>query len=159
MDSGKSRSDFFLRLIGVFKLVKALVFFSAGIGVLHFLHKDVEAWMMQLLDNSHVDSDNRASRWVLKQASKLTSVRIGEISAICFFYGSLFATEGVGLYLRKRWAEYFVVIVTGSLLPFEIYELAHKFNWAKLILVAVNLIVLGYLIIVIRRKGNKGSGA
>ena len=152
MHKGDSQSDIFLRVIAIFKMVKAVFFFCAGIGVLHFLHKDVEAWLMQVMDNSHVDSDNNAAKWLLRQAAKLTSVKIGEISAICFFYGSLFATEGVGLYLRKRWAEYFVVIVTGSLLPFEIYELAHKFNWAKLALIIANLVILGYLITLIRRK-------
>jgi uncharacterized membrane protein (DUF2068 family) len=152
MNNPLSRSDIFLRVIGIFKIVKALVFWAAAIGMLHFLHRDVEAWLMQVLDNSHVDSDNRAARWLLKQSAKLTSVRIGEISAVCFFYGCLFATEGVGLYLRKKWAEYFVVIITGSLLPIEIYELAHKFNWAKLVLVAVNLIILVFLIVVVSKK-------
>ena len=37
-----------------------------------------------------------------------------------------FFDEGVSLLLRKRWAEYFTVIVTASFIPLEIYELVKK---------------------------------
>jgi len=63
-----------------------------------------------------------------------------------FFYAALFAAEGVGLYLRKRWAEYLVVIVTGSLLPFEIYEIYVHATWWKFVIVLGNLLIVGYLI-------------
>ena len=39
------------------------------------------------------------------------------------FYGSLFATEGIGVWLERRWTEYLTIIATGSLVPFELYEL------------------------------------
>ena len=42
--------------------------------------------------------------------------------------------------------------VTGSLLPLEAYELWHKLSWVKILLTTANLIILGYLIYVIRRK-------
>ena len=77
---------------------------------------------------------------------------LAALSAIAFFYSALFATEGTGLYLRKRWAEYFVVIVTASLLPLEGYEIWHKVTWAKILLTTGNLMILGYLIYVIRRN-------
>ena len=33
--------------------------------------------------------------------------------------------EAVGLWYQRRWAEYLTFLVTASLLPFEIYEIAH----------------------------------
>ena len=77
------------------------------------------------------------------------------LSAISFFYAALFGTEGVGLYLRKRWAEWFVVIVTGSLLPLEIYEIAHRVTALKIGVMTINLLILGYLIVLIRRPAGK----
>jgi uncharacterized membrane protein (DUF2068 family) len=44
------------------------------------------------------------------------------------------------------------VIVTGSLLPVEIYEIIHKVSALKIAVTLVNLLILGYLIAVIRRK-------
>lgn len=144
--------DPFLRLIAVFKLAKALLFICAGVGLLHLLNKDIEGRLLHLMDSLHVDPDSHIPKWCLDQAGKLTNTKLATFSAIAFFYAALFGTEGTGLYLRKRWAEYFVVIVTASLLPFEAYEIWLKINVAKVLLTAGNLLILGYLIYVIRRN-------
>ena len=150
--SEQPTSDPFLRLIAVFKLVKSALFICAGIGLLHFLNKDIEERLVHLMNSLHVDSDNHIAKLCLDQAGKLTNTKIETISAIAFFYGTLFAIEGTGLWLRKRWAEWFVVIMTASLLPLEGYEIWHKITLAKVALTIGNLIILGYLIQVIRRK-------
>ena len=144
--------DPFLRIIAIFKLTKAILFFCAGVGLLHYLNRDVEERLHHLMDSLHVDSDNHIPKWCLKQAGLLTKNKLEALSAIAFFYSALFATEGTGLYFRKRWAEYFVVIVTASLLPLEAYEIWHKITLAKILLTTGNLIILGYLIVVIRRN-------
>jgi len=42
-------------------------------------------------------------------------------------------TEGVGLALRKRWAEYLTIIATSSLIPLEVYELIQHFSVMKIL--------------------------
>jgi uncharacterized membrane protein (DUF2068 family) len=150
----KADSDPLLRLIAFFKVVKSALFFAAGVGILHFFNKDVGDRLSRLLDHLHVDPDNRYAQALIDQVGRMTdtNLKLVGISAISFFYCGLFGTEGVGLFLRKRWAEWFVVIVTGSLLPLEIYEIIHKMSVAKIILTIVNLLIIGYLIVVIRRK-------
>ena len=152
--SQKADSDPFLRLIALFKLVKAVLFFAAGIGVLHFFNKDVATRFEHLLDHLHVDSDNRYAQGLITQVGHVTNtnLKLAGLSAISFFYAALFGTEGTGLFLRKRWAEWFVVIVTGSLLPLEVYEIVHKVSVLKITLILINLLILGYLIVVVRRK-------
>ncbi len=150
--SDKPPFDPFLRIIALFKLAQAFLFVCAGVGLLQYLNEDVEVRLHHLMDSLHVDTDNHIPRWCLQQAGRLTNTKLESLSAICFLYATLFATEGTGLYLKKRWAEYFVVIVTGTLLPLEAYEIWHRVTWAKILLTAANLIILGYLIMVIRRK-------
>jgi uncharacterized membrane protein (DUF2068 family) len=150
--SEKPAPDPLLRLIALFKLAKSILFISAGFGLLHFLNKDVEAHLLVLMNSLHVDSDNHLAKWCLNEAGLLSNVKIEALSAIAFFYGILFGIEGTGLSLRKGWAEWFVVIMTGSLLPLEFYEIVHRVTLAKIALTAGNLIILGYLILVIRRK-------
>jgi uncharacterized membrane protein (DUF2068 family) len=153
----KADSDPFLRLIAVFKLVKALLFFAAGIGVLNLFHKDVGERLEHLLNHLHVDSDNRYAQELVMQVGRFTNtdLKLAAISVVSFFYAALFGTEGTGLWLRKRWAEWFVVIVTGSLLPVEIYEIIHKISVVKIAVTTANLLILAYLIVVIRRKLKK----
>jgi uncharacterized membrane protein (DUF2068 family) len=153
----KADPDPLLRLIAFFKLVKSVLFFAAGIGVLHLFHKDVADRLEHLLDHLHVDPDNRYAKAFLGEVGKLTdtNLKLIGLSLIAFFYSALFGTEGVGLYLRKRWAEWFVVIVTGSLLPVEIYEIILRVSALKIAVTVVNLLIIGYLIVVIRRKQAK----
>jgi len=150
--SENAPSDPLLRLIALFKLAKSFLFICAGFGLLHFLNKDVEGHVLALMNSLHVDSDNHVAKWCLNATGQLTKFKIESLSAIAFFYGILFGIEGTGLFLRKRWAEWFVVIMTGSLLPLEAYEIIHKVTLAKIALTMGNLIILGYLIHVIRRK-------
>jgi len=150
--SDKPSSDPFLRVIAIFKLAKSLLFFCAGLGLLHYLNKDVEERLQHLMDSLHVDHHNHLLQWCLKQAGLLTKDKKEALSAIAFFYSALFATEGTGLYLRKRWGEWLVVIITGSLLPLEAYEIWHRVTLVKILLTTGNLLILGYLIYVIRRK-------
>ena len=145
--------DTILRLIAVYKLAKTLTFLALGVGLLHLLHHNVaEVLRIYVLDPMHFDPDSRFVHSAIDWASKVTphSLRLASYGA--FIAAAFFATEGTGLYLRKRWAEYFVVIVTSSLLPLEGYEIWHKVTLAKILLTAGNLMILGYLIVVIRRK-------
>ena len=153
----QSEPDPLLRLIAVFKLMKAVLFFCAGIGLLHLFNKDVEHRVLHLMNHLHVDPENRYAKQLLDQVGKWTNtnLKLAGLSAISFFYAGLFGTEGVGLYLRKRWAEWFVVIVTSSLLPLEIYEIIHRLTPLKIAITVINLLILGYLIVVIRRKEAK----
>ena len=144
--------DPFLRLIAIFKLMKTIFFVGIGIALLHYVNKDVVQHLKDLMADFHVDSDNNVAKWCLGIAGQATNTKLVSLSAICFFYAGLFAIEGTGLYLRKSWAEYFVVIMTASLLPLEAYEIWHKVTAIKILLTICNLVILGYLIYVIRRR-------
>jgi uncharacterized membrane protein (DUF2068 family) len=149
----EAHSDPLLRLIAIFKLVKSLSCLAGGIALLHYLNKDLEGPVINLMNSLHVDTEWSIPHWIIEHVEKLANVKtMISLSAIAFFYSILFAVEGTGLYLRKRWAEWFVCIVTGSLLPLEVYELIHKFGWGKVALIVGNLAILAYLIVVIRRK-------
>ena len=151
--SEQTKSDPFLRVIALFKLVKCLTCLAGGIALLHYLNKDLEGPVINLMNRLHVDADTNIAKRILDQVGKMANVKtMASLSAIAFFYSILFGVEGTGLFLRKRWAEWFVCIVTGSLLPLEVYEIIHKVTLAKIALTVGNLVILGYLIIVIRRK-------
>jgi uncharacterized membrane protein (DUF2068 family) len=78
--------------------------------------------------------------------------KLRELSAGTFFYSALFLCEGVGLALRKRWAEYLTIISTASLMPIEVLEIYKKPSAAKVALLLVNLAVVVYLVFQLRRN-------
>ena len=75
-------------------------------------------------------------------ADTRTLVAIGTGS---FIYAALLLTEATGLWLRRRWAEYFTIIVTGSFIPLEIYEVAKRFTVTRLAMIALNVVIVCYL--------------
>lgn len=72
--------------------------------------------------------------------SHVTVLAIGAIT-----YALLEGTEGVGLAMRRRWAEYLTVIATGILIPYEAYEVVHRPTLFKVGALLLNLAVVGYL--------------
>ena len=50
----------------------------------------------------------------------------------------------------KRWAEWFSVIITSSLLPFEVYEIHRHPTFLKFLALLVNLAIVAYLLYRIR---------
>jgi uncharacterized membrane protein (DUF2068 family) len=139
--------DFVLRLIAFYKMLHALFFIAVGFGLLRLRgHNVVDFLNANIVIPYHLNPENRVVYWLLDKADALTSHRLLLLGYAAFFYAALFAAEGIGLYLRKHWAEYLVVIVTGSLLPLEIWELHHKLALWKFTAVVGNLAIVCYLI-------------
>jgi uncharacterized membrane protein (DUF2068 family) len=89
---------------------------------------------------------------LIRKLWTVDDTRLVAISAGTFFYAALMLTEGIGLALRKKWAEYFTIVATSSLIPLEIYELVQEFSVIKVVVIAVNLVVVGYLAVGLRKN-------
>lgn len=60
--------------------------------------------------------------------------------------GIVTCIEGWALQRRHAWGPWLVVGVSGSLLPFEVYELFHRFRWIRLLVLVVNAAVVAFLV-------------
>lgn len=109
-------------------------------------HNVVEFLNTNFIIPYHLNPEDRVVDWLLDEASRVTSHKLAFLGYAAFFYAALFFAEGIGLYLRKRWAEYLVVIVTGSLLPLEVYELYLGLAIWKFAAVVGNLAIVSYLV-------------
>lgn len=141
-----------LRLIALFKFLKALLLVAVGMGALELLDPTVAARAQEGLRALATSSDRRVVQDMLPLVSRLSPERLEALGVGAFLYAGLFTTEGVGLWLGKRWAEYLTVIATGSFVPFEIYELARRPGPARLAALVLNLAVVVYLIYHLRRR-------
>lgn len=141
-----------LRLIAAFKLFKGLVLFAVGIGAARLLHKDLTFEVERWADIFRVDPDNRYIHRLLEKILSLDARKLKELSVGTFFYSALLLTEGTGLLLGKRWAEYFTILATSSFIPLEIYELAKHVSTAKFVLLVLNVIIVVYLVVELRQN-------
>jgi uncharacterized membrane protein (DUF2068 family) len=140
-----------LLLIALFKLIKGLLLLAVGIGAVKLLHRDVAETVSGWIDILRVDPDNRYIHGILTRVSNLTPAQLKAASVGTFVYSGLLLTEGIGLLLRKRWAEYFTIITTAGLIPLELYEISKHVTAAKIAILVINVAIVAYLVVRVRK--------
>ncbi len=148
----KSSDDSLIRLIAAFKLLKAGLLIALGVGAFKLLHKDIAEVAEHWIEALRLDPANRFIDAALAKASNLGPEQVKKLGFGSFIYAGLFLTEGVGLWLLKRWAEWLTVIITISFVPIEIYEIHRHPTWVKWGVLALNLAIAFYLIYRIRTE-------
>ena len=151
MPKPKKSKPITLVLIGAWKLIEAAALFAVAIGLLRYLHRDISASILHWIHVLRMDPDNHYIHLVLNKALSISPKQIREFSLGSFIYAVLRLIEGIGLVLRKRWAEYLVVIITAIFIPLEIYELFHRFTVIRLAVLLLNAAVVWYLARNLRR--------
>lgn len=142
----KNSGDRLLRLIAIFKFLKAALLIAVGIGVLRLVHRDVASVIMHWYAALRVDPANHFLDMALEKAARVSPSQIKKLGLGSFLYAGLFLTEGTGLWLRKRWGEWVTVIITGSLVPIELYEIYRHPSYAKIAVLAINVGIVVYLV-------------
>ena len=140
-----------LLIIAAFKLLKGLALLAVGIGAHTLIDKDLVVIVEHWVNVFRVDPNNHYLHALLERFTDLSPQRLKAVSFGTFFYAALLLTEGVGLALRQRWAEYFTIIATSSFIPLEIYEIFHHANVTKIVVLLINVAVVWYLALELRR--------
>jgi uncharacterized membrane protein (DUF2068 family) len=150
--SGPAATPRGLQIVAVFKLFKGLVLFAVGIGAVKLLHKDLAFEVERWANIFRVDPNNRYIYRLLERFLTLDDRKLKELSVGTFFYSALLLTEGVGLWLGKRWAQHFTIVATSSFVPLEVYELTKRVSPPRLIVLLLNVVVVVYLVIELYRN-------
>jgi len=138
--------DRVLLLIGVFKLLKAALLTMTGLAVLVLLPEGVAAYLQCAVSFVGVAPGGQLLGRLTQRLLALDEKTARHLGALALVYAGVFLTEGVGLLLRRRWAEWLTVVVTASFIPFEIYELAVRFGPGKVATLILNAAVAIYLV-------------
>ena len=72
-------------------------------------------------------------------------------------YAVIEIIEAVGLWLLKRWGEYFAMIATSVGIPYEIYDLTAKVTVLRLMAFVINVALVVYLVVTKRLFGVRGG--
>ncbi len=141
-----------LRLIGAFKLLKALLLLAGALGALSLAHGDAADVLERVTTELHIDPEGRHVGRIVQKILSLDERHLRAFSAGMIVYACVFVVEGVGLILKKVWAEWFTVSVTASFVPLEVYEIARRPGAIRIGALAVNLAIVGYLVARLRRR-------
>lgn len=162
------RSAFILRLLAIERFVRGALILVLGFAVLQF--KSSQVSLRQLFERDLSAAKplfnqlgwNASDSGLLHSVEKVLNARgstLDLVAAFLIFYGVLQLVEGVGLWLLKRWGEYFAVVATSVFLPLEIYELTDRVTVLRLVAFIVNVAAVVYLLLSKRLFGLRGGGA
>jgi uncharacterized membrane protein (DUF2068 family) len=146
-----------LHFIGLALLGVAILLFSANRADL----RDVVLRVVTDLTGEST-SGSASQHGLAHRIDELFTLRTGRLhlfAVIALAYAAIEGIEAVGLWYAKRWAEYLTLIVTASLLPVEVYELAHHVTPFKVGALIVNVAVVAYLLYAKRLFGLRGGAA
>jgi uncharacterized membrane protein (DUF2068 family) len=147
-------SDIIIRLIALLKLAKALGLIAVGLGALSIGHDHTGHWLGEWIAALAVDPHGKYVNRLLARINSLDAHQLREIGVGSLIYAAVFVVEGVGLMLRRMWAEVMTVLVTISFIPLEIYEFVEHRSWAKAVVIVVNVLVVLYLLRRLRRENH-----
>lgn len=139
-----------LRWIGAYKLVKAALAIFLGVLALRLTHRDLGEMVVRWLQHVHLDPEGQFGHWLRARVLKVKHSQLRLVGAWFFGYSAVMITEGIGLMLRQRWAEWLTVVTTAGFIPVELYELAKAFTPFRVVILLLNIAVVWYLIVRIR---------
>ncbi|MBT0567090.1 DUF2127 domain-containing protein [Williamsia sp. CHRR-6] len=161
-----ARDRVVLRLLAVERGLRGVVLLLAAFAVIQFRNKresarhvvDKELPLLRpLADQLGWNIDDSKIVRLIESSFTLSSTTLVWIGVGIIVYAALQLIEATGLWLMKRWGEYFAVVATSIFLPLEIYELTEKVTVLRILLLAVNIAAVAWLVWSKRLFGANGG--
>jgi uncharacterized membrane protein (DUF2068 family) len=160
------RDKIVLRLIAINRALHFVVLGAIAIAIFVFAsHRDAlrgKAYRVIVDLQTGADGSRAPTHGLLHEIERSFSLQSGTIKLVGLVFAVYALIEGIeafGLWYQRRWAEYLTFIVTTSLLPLELYELAHRFTPFKILALVINVAVVAYLLLAKRLFGLRGGVA
>jgi uncharacterized membrane protein (DUF2068 family) len=160
------RSAFILRAFAVERFLRAIVFGALAIAIWRFAASrmsleeaydhalpELRAFLRQLGFNV----DHSKLLGLIQHAFTLNSRTLTWLALAAAGYAVIEIIEAVGLWLLKRWGEYFAMIATSIGIPYEIYDLTAKVTPLRLVAFVINVALVVYLVVTKRLFGVRGG--
>ena len=160
------RSRLIMRLLAIERFFRFLLVGLAAVAVWKF--SDSQQSLSDLFNQDltvfrpvaqhwSYDLDNSPVVVTIQKAFKFRRSTLEIAAGALAAYAVVELIEGVGLWLVKRWGEYFAMIATSLFLPVEIYELTEKLSLFKAGTLLLNIAAVVYLLLAKRLFGLRGG--
>jgi len=160
------RSALILRFFAVERFLRAIVFGLLAYGLWRFsvsrtsieraYNRELPAFR-EFLHQLGFNVNHSKLLGLIQHAFTLNSRTLGWLALAAGGYALIEVVEGVGLWLLKRWGEYFAMVVTSVGLPYEVYDLTAKVTVLRVLAFVVNLALVAYLVLTKRLFGVRGG--
>jgi uncharacterized membrane protein (DUF2068 family) len=146
-----------LRVVALIEGTKGVLVLLVGFEALSFLHRDIHGAVVQLVEHFHLNPASHYPRIFLDAIEQVNDTGLWLMAVAAAMYSLARIIEAVGLWLRKRWAQWFAIVSGGVYVPIELYEVVQKATWPRLTLLIVNLGVVAYIVFELMKNGDKST--
>ncbi len=138
-----------VRTVATVEFTKGIIVVLAGLGVFSMRHKDIWGVAESFLEFFHLNP-NHHHHFVgvfVALMHRVGDVRLWKIATVAAVYVTLRFVEAYGLWHIRPWAEW-LAIASGSIyIPFEAADLLRRPNWFRVLVIAVNVGIVLYMVI------------
>jgi uncharacterized membrane protein (DUF2068 family) len=137
----------YLKLIALFEIGKGALVLLVGISLL-FLNARTR-WMDAISDwtaDEILLEHSRAVSFLLhKFQAVLADGALRATGFLALFYAAVLFTEGIGVYMQQRWAEFLMIFATAALIPVEVRHLWHRPGLVGVLILLANCFIVWFL--------------
>lgn len=147
-DSGqakKKRAPTLYLIIGI-KLAKGLLLVLLAAGVYSLSDDNLPQEFRETLQFFHLDPEKKFFTELANKLSHITPSNLIWVARGTVLYSLFSLVEGVGLILRVSWAGWMAICESIFFIPIEVYELMHKLSASLLLILALNILIVWYLL-------------
>jgi uncharacterized membrane protein (DUF2068 family) len=134
-----------LRIVAVFEFAKGALVLVAGLGLLAFVHRDIEDVVEELFLHLHLNPASHIPGIFLALAKRVGSTDLWLLAIGAALYAAVRIAEGYGLWNDREWAEWLGAASGLIYVPFELYGLAKSVTLVKLATLGFNVLVVAVL--------------
>jgi uncharacterized membrane protein (DUF2068 family) len=142
-----SKTTVALRTVAVFEAAKGLLVLLLGLGILRFVHKDLDEVAEQIIRFLHASPGGRLSNMFVAAASHASDKSLWAIAAAAAVYSLVRFAEAYGLWYAREWAEWFALLSGAMYLPWEVLSIIRRPHPYKWIVLAGNLAIVLYMLV------------
>jgi uncharacterized membrane protein (DUF2068 family) len=160
------RSALILRLFAIERFVRAIVFGLLAYGIWRFkssqltidqaFNRELPA-LRELLRQLGFNVNHSKLLGLIQHALTLNPGTLTWLALAAAGYAVIEIIEAVGLWLLKRWGEYFAMVATSVGIPYEIYDLTTKVTVLRVGAFVINVALVVYLVVTKRLFGVRGG--
>ncbi len=143
----------YLKLIALFKIAKGVLLLVLGVSLL-FLNSRT-GWMDALsnwiADEILLKHSKPVGFLLYKLQLVLAGGTLRATGFLALFYAAVLLTEGIGVYMQQRWAEFLMIFATATLIPLEVRHLWHRPGLVPALILVANCFIVWFLYRVLKR--------
>jgi len=114
----------------------------SGICLLGWRYYDI---IPQVADNFLLNAEYDLVHWLVEHFVSIPQQALIKIAKLAGLYGVSIETAAVGFWMGVAWAEPLFILLVAALIPFEVAEILHEVSPFKLLLFALNVLIVLFL--------------